>query len=186
MRSRPGASKLRALSCCVLIAWVAWGCTFERRDSSEAGSQAVGGTAPPAPFAAEPHTDATALIRAMLDSFRESVAAGDLSTSLARLDSQATLLDPLVGRAIGAASRGELLLELRTRHAEGIRYTPLETEVVFAGERAALVTTLLSMSTSDESGVSEDARAVFETAYLILSDEGWKIRHLHRSFTPSR
>ena len=119
-----------------------------------------------------------------VESFRESVAAGDLSIALSWLDGEATLVDPLVREATRSASLGELLLELRSRHAEGVTYEPLETDVVVSGEAAAMVVTLLSVVGGGDDAGSEDVKTVLETVFLIGSEEGWKIRHLHRSLSP--
>ena len=93
-------------------------------------------------------------------------------------------MDPLVGQATEAASRGEFLLELRSRHAEGLAYEMLNQDVLFTGDDAALVVSLLSVLREGEGESAEEIGRVLETVMLLRSPEGWKIRHLHRSSVP--
>ena len=170
---------------CSFLALTFSGCTFERRDTepAEGLGSADGARATEGELSAGEAED---IARAAVDAFRESVAAGDLSLALARLHGEATLVDPLVGQAAETVSRGELLLELRRRHAEGLVYEPLEADVFLAGEDAALVVSLLSMLREGDAEIPEEVGRVLETVYLVGSDEGWKIRHLHRSLSPSQ
>ena len=170
---------------CSFVALTFPGCTFERRDAEPAEGL---GSAESARATEEERSagDAEDIARAAVDAFRESVAAGDLSLALARLHGEATLVDPLLGQAAERASRGELLLELRSRHAEGLIYDPLEADVFLVGEDAALVVSLLSMLQEGDTEIPEEVGTVLETVYLVGSDEGWKIRHLHRSLSPSQ
>ena len=170
---------------CSFVALTFSGCTFERRDAEPAeGLESAEVARAPEE---ERLTDAAEEIaRAVVDAFREYVAAGDLSLALAGLHGEANLVDPLVGQAAETASRGELLLELRSRHAEGLVYEPLEADVFLVGEDAALVVSLLSMLREGDAQIPEEVGRVLETVYLVGSDEGWKIRHLHRSLSPSQ
>ncbi len=168
---------------CLLLSSIS-ACTFERSDPEADRDGPPLGIALAGPEPQESLADRIDLVLTAVESFRESVATGDLSVSLSQLDSGATLVDPLVGRATETASRGELLLELRRRHAEGLVYEPVETEVVIDGDGSALVLTLLSMLREGESGAWDEEALVFETAYLVRGDEGWRILHLHRSQLP--
>lgn len=148
------------------------GCTFERRADLEEDPEAV----TPALEPGERMRPPTAVVRV----FREAVVVGDLSLALSLLHRQATLVDELAGSDVDTATRGELLMELRRRHVAGLVLEVLDTEVEVAGE-SALVLTRLALIDRGEDGIGVEAGRAFETVHLLITDDGWRIRHLHRS-----
>ncbi len=137
--------------------------------------------------------DPTASIEVTLEIFREAVRVGDLGLALQLLDPQAILIDDLAtGVAGGAervatpATRGELLLELRRRHAAGLLLDPEESELVWVDDVAVVTTRLLLLARSPDPDADPvrtgEAR---ETAVLRPTPEGWRIVHLHRSLVPA-
>jgi hypothetical protein len=164
----------------VLLA-CAHACTFEPRDTpaDDASTADEGDTIAGAPLSAE-LSEAAAL--QTIEHFRASVTAGDLSRALAVVDGDATLVDALVGEASEAATRGELLLELRRRHAEGISLEATSSRVTLFPGGIALVVSRLRVLERDPDGVATEAGQMHETVLLVGSPEGWRIRNLHRSF----
>lgn len=161
-------------------------CTFEHRENGEEAED------PPA--VVEPHeapedsleVDPAQGALHTLRAFREAMAVGDLSLALALLDREASLLDDLVGDPELAGSRGEVLLELRARLAEGMQLEEVSTQVSFSGE-AAVVITRLRLEVAEEAPQEwrdRDGSTLHETALLTPTEEGWRIRHLHRSILP--
>ena len=134
--------------------------------------------------------DAEASARATVRAFQDAVFVGDLSLALTLLDPSATLVDPLVGDAAQDATRGELVLELRRRYATGVRLEGLSVEVTLLGggtappDATALVISELAMLQERDDGIGEQVGRVHETALLVSTPEGWRIRHLHRSSAP--
>jgi ketosteroid isomerase-like protein len=112
--------------------------------------------------------------------FREAVVRGDLSLALSLLDREATLVDELAGAQSESATRGELLMELRRRHAEGLILRVLDIDVSQAGE-TALVLTRLALMEEGGDGIGVEVGRAYETVVLVPSDQGWRIRHVHRS-----
>jgi hypothetical protein len=163
----------------VLLSSVA--CTFE--ETGTPGSS--GGLSPPEPgglAGEEPQvvaSEETALLTVRM--FRESVASGDLTLALSLLDREATLIDAMAGEASEAETRGELLLELRGRHASGVVLEPLRSDIRIPVAGVALVTSRLAVLQEGPGGIGEDVGRVDETVLLVATPEGWRIRHLHRS-----
>ncbi len=164
----------------LLLLGILVGCTFEQRGNGddpplvmEEGEEAIVAPQRPGP---------TATVRA----FRDAVAVGDLSLALALLDRQAFLVDDLVGDPELAGSRGEALLELRSRLAEGMILHEESSRVNRAGEGAVVMTRLrIAVSEDSPEALSTmDGRHLTETAVLILTEEGWRIGHFHRSLLP--
>jgi ketosteroid isomerase-like protein len=120
--------------------------------------------------------------RQTIELFRTSVAAGDLSQALSLLDGDATLLDALAGEASEAVTRGELLLELRGRHSEGVTLEPVATQVTLLAGEAAFLVSGLEVFEPKEDGVLAMVGKMHETVLRIGSEGGWRIRSLHRSF----
>jgi hypothetical protein len=116
--------------------------------------------------------------------FRESVAVGDLSLALALLDRDASLVEVIPGESSEQVTRGELLLELRRRHAEGLHLELLESRITLPAEGVALVLSRLAVLQSGPDGYGEEVGRVDETVVLLVTPDGWRIRHLHRSLRP--
>jgi len=121
-----------------------------------------------------------------LRTFREAMSVGDLSLALALVDREASLVDQLVGDPDRFASRGEVLLELRARLAEGLTMREDSTEVSVT-DGSAVIVSRLGLEVEEDAPESTQAlsgRSLHETVVLILTAEGWRIRHLHRSILP--
>jgi len=165
----------------ILLVPVVSTCTFEPRDRADSPaieeSRETSTVAPPLEL-----TEDAAL--QTIQHFRSSIAVGDLSRALALLDGDATLVDALAGEASEAATRGELLLELRRRHAEGISLDPVSTRVALLTGDAALLVSRLEVLETDADGVVSSVGYLHETVLLVGSSGGWRIRDLHRSFLP--
>jgi len=117
---------------------------------------------------------------------REAVARGDLALGLALLHPDATLVDALLSGADPGATRGELLLELRGLLGRGFRLEEESVDVTVTGETALVVSTLRLEGEVDAIGEWLDrvGRVVHESTVLVLTPEGWRIRHMHRSLAP--
>jgi hypothetical protein len=170
---------MAALLACLAM----YGCTVEPRD---------GGVEVPSEVAEFPETEparaseedlATSALRTA-DMFRSLVAAGDLSRALVLVDRDATLVDPLAGEAAEAATRGELVVDLRRRHAEGMSLEVMDTQVYLLAEGVAVIITQLAMLEADADGIGEETGRVHETLILEAQAEGWRILRLHRSLVP--
>lgn len=124
--------------------------------------------------------------RVTMEVFREAVRVGDLSLALSLLDRDAVLFDDLAGEAAEATTRGELLLELRRRHRDGLRLGAQAAEVTLLDGAAIVVSTLAVMQRTpgDEEELAVQEETARETAILVPTPEGWRIRHLHRSIVP--
>jgi hypothetical protein len=158
----------------LLLPLVQTGCTFERRADLDEDPEA----ATPALEADERIRSPAAVVRV----FRDAVVVGDLSLALSLLHRPATIEDELAGGDVGTLTRGELLMELRRRHVEGLVLEVLGTEVEVMGE-SAMVLTRLALIDQGEDGIGVEAGRAYETVLLVLTEEGWRIRHLHRSMT---
>jgi len=173
----------------VIVLLVAGACTFEKRaeNATEEETVEVEGEeireAEEVVLPAAPEEAALGTLRA----FQEAMAVGDLSLALALVDRDATLVDDLVPDAAEAASRGEVLLELRSVLAQGLAVEEESRDVSFPGGIAVVVSSLVLRASDEEApdSVREmDGRRLHETAILVSTDDGWRIRHLHRSFVP--
>lgn len=151
------------------------GCTFEQRGDLDE-DPAAGTTADPGDWQRIQPPATVARV------FREAVVIGDLSLALSLLHRQATLVDELAGTDEELATRGELLMELRRRHVDGLVLEALDTQVEVTGE-TALVLTRLALIDRGEDGIGLEVGRAYETALLVATEEGWRIRHLHRSVT---
>lgn len=143
-----------------------------------------------------------------LEVFREATRVGDLSLALQLLDTRATLLDDLVTLEGGPAhlpeTPGELLLELRRRHAAGLGIVVEKTDLRWADDAAVVSSTLVLTQRIEGAGPGGAAEGnpgdtlpagasppppvpvdtlgrARETAVLRPTREGWRILHLHRS-----
>lgn len=178
VRSFPGGALARfSLAFALLTLVSVSGCVLERRPDAEVAAESDDPDVELPPAA-----DPSEAVRITLEVFREAVRVGDLSLALGLLDRQAVLFDELAGPGDAAPTRGELLLELRRRHAAGLRLEVEASEVHLADQIAVVVNRLglLRRPTSEgEEPVREgEAR---ETIVLVASPEGWRILHLHRS-----
>jgi hypothetical protein len=162
------------LTLLLLLSLVQTGCTFERRADLHEDPEA----ATPALEAGERLRPPAAVVRV----FRDAVVVGDLSLALSLLHRQATLVDGLAGSDVETLTRGELLMELRRRHGEGLVLEVLGTEVEVTGE-SAMVLSSLALIDRGEDGIGVETGRVYETVLLVLTEDGWRIRHLHRSMT---
>jgi len=166
------------LGFCVLT-----GCTFETRDGSgEAVNEVAGEAAIPSDGPIVEISSGAALRTA--ETFRSAVAAGDLSRALALVDRDATLVDGLVGEAAEAGTRGELLVELRRRHSEGMDLEVVASDVDLLSDEVALVVSRLALLQVGAGGIGEEVGRVHETILLKLQADGWRIVRLHRSLAP--
>jgi hypothetical protein len=163
-------------------------CLFERRPDPESPSLLDSGLDPELPAEARPPDPADAAAH-LTEVFRDAVRIGDLSLALGLLDRNATLRDELAGAAVvgdpEGVTRGELLLEIRRMYEEGIRLHPTRVAVDVLGETAVVTTELEVLRRVEPEGelAVQEGRA-WETAVLVATPEGWRIRHLHRSFHP--
>ncbi|CAN5797475.1 hypothetical protein BH23GEM11_BH23GEM11_13210 [soil metagenome] len=176
----------------VLTSTTLAGCTLERRADPDAVPDAdtveVLGGSPldPPTVAANP----SASVRVTMEVFREATRVGDVSLALQLLDSRALLMDDLVLESEGRvsdlpATRGEHLLELRRRHAAGLFFEVLDSDLRWLDETAVLTTRLLLLMRSRELDAAPDTVGVaLESAFLRPSPEGWRIVHMHRSVAP--
>ena len=165
-------------------------CTFEKR--AENAAEAVVAETESAEVREAERVVAPALppeeaALGALRTFREAMAVGDLSLALALVDRDATLVDDLVGAAAADASRGEVLLELRSVLAQGLELEEESQRVSFLGGVAVVVSRLVLRVADPEAPgpVQEmDGRQLHETVVLVPTDDGWRLRHLHRSLVP--
>jgi hypothetical protein len=174
-----------------LVSLAVAGCTLEQRangDAAEPERDSVpdrGVVEPPPPL-----LDPAESVRVTMEVFREAVRVGDLSLALGLMDGQAVLMDDLaapggVGMSDPPATRGELLLELRRRHGEGLLLRLDGSELRWLGDHALLVSNLVVLQRApDPDDAPEEIGSARETALLQLSPEGWRIVHLHRSLGP--
>lgn len=160
-----------------LVLVQAGACTFERRADLEEDDSPAGSGIPGLEEGVGARTP-----EAVARLFREAVEVGDLSLALSLLDRSATLVDALAGAPDVTTTRGELLLELRRRHGEGLALEELEARSEPVGE-STLVLTRLALMELDEDGIGIEVGRVYETALLTPVEGGWRIRHLHRSLT---
>jgi hypothetical protein len=168
------------------------GCTLERRADPDAGAEEdpvqLDGGSPldPPPVT----TDPSESVRVTVEVFREATRVGDVSLALQLLDSRALLMDDLVRGSGGRvsdlpATRGEHLLELRRRHAAGLTFEVLESDLRWVEETALLTTRLLLLNRASEPEAAPDTVGVaLESTFLRPSPEGWRIVHMHRSLPP--
>jgi len=168
------------------------GCTLERRadpdGAADVDTVAVLGESPldPPPVT----TDPSESVRVTVEVFREATRVGDVSLALQLLDNRALLMDDLVLESGGRvsdlpATRGEHLLELRRRHAAGLSFEILESDLRWVDDAALLTTRLLLLMRATEPDAAPDTVGVaLESAFLRPSPEGWRIVHMHRSLAP--
>lgn len=149
-------------------------CTLERRFEESADTTAV------VPSEASELQSTEELAGQTVRLFRDAVFAGDISRALSLMAEGASLIDPFAGRSTVEWPVGEVLLELRRRHADGVRFEPIRDEVTLLEDGGALVLTTLAVL-QETGGVGEEVGEIHETALLIPSPEGWKVRHIHRS-----
>ena len=119
-----------------------------------------------------------------LEVFREAVRVGDLSLALSLFHRDAIVVDELTRAAPEGATRGEVLMELRRRHSEGLR---LEVEEVSLQDLDGswVVSSRVSVFDAGESDDPKAERTVLrESALLVPSAEGWRIALFHRSQDP--
>ncbi len=117
-------------------------------------------------------------IRAVHRTFQEAMEAGDLSSALSLVDRDAVLVDRII-TVDPSASRGEILLEVLRRYADGLRLVPLRTEVSVS-EASSIVLTRYEVWDQVD-GEAERVGHAVETLLLFRGPEGWRIQHLHRS-----
>ncbi len=172
----------------VVLVLAATGCTLERRGNGDAAvaepATVLDGERlePPAP-----QQDPAESARVTLEVFREAVRVGDLSLALSLIDPRAVLLDDLsapaeAGPADPMPTRGELLLELRRRHAGGLLLRVDGSELRWLDDHALLMTRIVLLHRSTVPDQEPDSVGVArETALLRPTPEGWRIVHLHRS-----
>lgn len=198
---RPGVGVLL-----LILLWAGGaGCTLEPREGTDearpvdelrAEDGAAVDTFPV--DSAEPRDPAEA-VSVLLEVFREATRVGDLSLALSLLDREAILLDEEVpggtagplpapgatgptGETAEERTRGEFVVEMRRRHADGLRFR-VDAQTVRMEGPHALVLTLLRVEDADpdDPEASVELGRVLETAVLRGTDDGWRILHLHRS-----
>jgi len=159
------------------------GCTFEPRDGGGEAIHQVVEEAAAQPDSPNGEASSVAALRAV-EIFRSAVAAGDLSRALALVARDAVLVDGLVGEAAEAGTRGELLLELRRRHMEGMDLEVVDSTVDLLSGEVALVVSRLALLEVGADGIGEEVGRVHETVLMTLEADGWRIVRLHRSLAP--
>jgi hypothetical protein len=182
---------LRRLLLLAAVVPVLAGCTIERRaDPNEVPVDLALGEVDTLGFPAAP-PDPGASVEVTLEIFREAVRVGDLGLALQLLDPQAVLVDDLAtggtspDRVATPATRGELLLELRRRHAAGLLLDPVDSELAWVDEVAIVTTRLRLLARSPDPEIEpEPVGEARESAVLRPTPEGWRIVHLHRSLVP--
>jgi hypothetical protein len=140
----------------------------------------------PDPEAQLPAMDSGQAALSALRAFREAMAVGDLSLALSLVDREASLVDALAGDPEAFATRGEVLLELRARLAEGMRIREDSTRISLPNG-VAVVESRLSIEVEEDAPDRVHAlsgRSVHEIVVLVPTPDGWRIRHLHRSVLP--
>lgn len=157
-------------------------CTFERRSELEENGEEA--RTAPGLLGDPPGMERALPPEGIVRLFRDAVVRGDLSLALSLLHREATLVDKLAASPDGRRTRGEILVELRRRHAEGMALEVLES-TVHEVEGGTLVLTRLAVLEEEENGIGVEVGRVYETALLVPTDAGWRIRHFHRSLTPS-
>ncbi|TVR64040.1 MAG: DUF4440 domain-containing protein [Gemmatimonadales bacterium] len=168
-----------ALTNLVLLALL-MGCTFEQRGNGDDMPTSVPEALTESDATVEPRLPGpTATVRA----FRDAVAVGDLALALAFLDRQAFFVDDLVGDPDVAGSRGEALLELRARLAEGLSLQEESSRVNLSGDGAVVLSRLRLEVSEDAHELTRSlhGRVLTETVVLVVTEEGWRIGHFHRS-----
>ncbi|TVP78189.1 MAG: DUF4440 domain-containing protein [Gemmatimonadales bacterium] len=145
-----------------------------------------------------PPRDPEEAVQVVMEVFREATRVGDLSLALSLLDREAVLVDDGLpggaagptgtapgGEALEERTRGEFVVEMRRRHADGLRFGVESVRVRLEGPHALVFTTLRAeqLEPGDPEATGETAR-VLETAVLRGTDDGWRIVHMHRSGTP--
>lgn len=166
-----GAVRTAAL---FLVSFLLTSCVLERRGDEAVQPDSLTSDAIPDSLTADERA------RHAVRIFRDAVAAGDISRALSLMSEGASIIDPLVGRTSDEAPVGEVLLELRRIHSDGVRLESIEDEVSLLPSGDALVLTTLAVLQEVE-GVGEEVDRMEESALLTPSPEGWKLRHLHRS-----
>lgn len=172
------------------MVWSMTGCTFEHRgngageadpDLPAVISDTTAGEPTP------PRSPEVPVLEA-LRTHREAVGRGDLALALALLHREATLADALLATVDEELTRGELLLELRSRLGAGYHLVEVSVEASVHDESALVVSRLLLEGHEGAAGALEEmkGRGLRETAFLLLTPEGWRIRHLHRSVEGAR
>jgi ketosteroid isomerase-like protein len=169
------------------IGFLVLGCVLERRSDAEVMADPE---AEPTELEMDlpPALDAADAARITVEVFREAVRVGDLSLALSLLDGDAILLDDLAdGPESAPRTRGEVLLQLRRRHAGGLLLEVEASEVHLGGE-VALVVSRLGLFRRQPGVEDEPIRTgeALETLVLVPAPEGWRILHVHRSVVSPR
>jgi hypothetical protein len=188
-RGRPGPG----VSLVLIALLVGGGCTLEEHARSAppvlgeaAVADSLGG--PGADDTLSVVVDPDASARVTMDVFREAVRVGDLSLALRLLDEAAIVVDALAGGAGAPAvtTRGELLLELRRRHADGLLLEVADSELRWIGDHVLLATRLRVLRRAEDPENPPDTLGTAaESSLLRPTPEGWRIVHLHRSLDPA-
>jgi hypothetical protein len=161
----------------LLLLLVLGGCTIEPRWEVEPEEPSPDTVALPESASPEEAVATT------VEVFREAVRVGDLSLALSLLDRDAILADDLADGNGEGTTRGEVLMELRRRHAAGLRLEAIESQTrEVAG--GWLVSTRLDILGTDEEGEPTLDGHARESALLAPTDEGWRIVLFHRSRIP--
>jgi ketosteroid isomerase-like protein len=123
----------------------------------------------------QPEADESA-VRAVVQGFKDALAAGDSSTALSYLHPDLVVYE---------AGRAEVLAEYRAGHlaadmefAAAVETTVLEQGVIVRPEMALWVSERASKGELRERAI--DAHGT-ETIVLLPTDSGWKILHVHWS-----
>ncbi len=180
--------RLPAVIIPVLVSISFGACTLEQRFDPELEAVEVVGDdtvpaegfeepGPPGPPSVTPEEAVTTT----LEVFREAVRVGDLSLALSLFHRDARLIDDLATGVSTQATRGETLIDVRRRYAEGLR---LQSEVLEVREiEGSFLVSSRSVVVDSEGDPGPEAEREYfqESALLVPSTEGWRIALFHRS-----
>lgn len=170
---RSGPRGVLTLLSLALSLSLAAGCTFERRADTENDEEG-------------PDTAAATRLEILRDSlqatvggFVEALRTGDHSRAVGMLHEEATLYDEESGHRWDPTQADSLLPGPMERDDAELRWELSESWAEIYDE-AALVVLRYHATISRE----EAPWTAMETYVLVRADDGWRIRHLHRSRGP--
>ncbi|TVP55961.1 MAG: hypothetical protein EA351_09090 [Gemmatimonadales bacterium] len=172
----------------VLVATSFGACTLEQRFDPELESVEVVGDdtldvegveAPGLP--GPPSVTPEEAVTTTLEVFREAVRVGDLSLALSLFHRDALLIDDLATGVSPQATRGETLIDVRRRYAEGLRLRSEVLEVREIEGSFLVSSRSVVVDAEGDPGPEGERSYLQESALLVPSAEGWRIALFHRS-----
>lgn len=152
------------------------GCTLEHRPDIQPDEAALEAADP-----ATPRASAEDSARAVVSAFREALALGDGARVAALTAPDALLVDQEEGvRWRHAAEPAGVLPSPLVPGGDGLAWTVTSSEYARLGEAGLLVTRY----TAEVAGEEVPWTAV-ESVVVVRTEEGWRVRYLHRSRGPS-